>query len=321
MAAKRYRAVFLSPHLDDAVFSCGGTMVKLASEGPVLVLNVFSAYPEDAHQGPVVITRARFEEEARASALLGFATEYLDEVDAALRHPAYRSPGNLFRPPVREDMDRLALTTAKISSFLSMIEFDSIYLPLAIGWHVDHVLSYLATNHWHNRPNTLFYEDAPYCLIPNATQYRLRELGRIPDGQEDSTLARRPFLSEWLRTSRYYAGLAPIQRMAWPVRGGAAVVVALYLRTLLAMHREDGHKGSGAYRLTPVMSGITEQFDRKMDGCYEYGSQISQFFVSRADCVARYRAYSASIGSRPEAGMARPLERFWRFEGAGVEAH
>ena len=42
--AKVYRAVIISPHLDDAVFSCGGLILKLKSEGPILVINIFTKY-------------------------------------------------------------------------------------------------------------------------------------------------------------------------------------------------------------------------------------------------------------------------------------
>ncbi|WP_225208806.1 PIG-L family deacetylase, partial [Streptococcus pneumoniae] len=37
---------FLSPHLDDAIFSCGDYISKLTSEGEiVLVITIFSGYP------------------------------------------------------------------------------------------------------------------------------------------------------------------------------------------------------------------------------------------------------------------------------------
>ena len=41
---KHYRAVVLSPHLDDAVFSCAGAIRRLRREGPVLVINIFTRY-------------------------------------------------------------------------------------------------------------------------------------------------------------------------------------------------------------------------------------------------------------------------------------
>ena len=41
---KHYRAVVLSPHLDDAVFSCAAAIRQLRQEGPVLVINIFPRF-------------------------------------------------------------------------------------------------------------------------------------------------------------------------------------------------------------------------------------------------------------------------------------
>jgi LmbE family N-acetylglucosaminyl deacetylase len=316
MTIKHYRVVFLSPHLDDAVLSCGGSIAKLAGQGPILVLNVFSSYPAEVRRGSVVISRERSAEDAGAGALLGFTTENLGEVDAALRYPAYRSPANLFRPPVPEDIDRLAATSARIGDFLSSVHYDAIYLPLGIGWHVDHVLSHLATKPLHGLPNTYFYEDGPYCLIPNATQYRLRELGKIAGEHGDGTLSPRSFAREWYETSADCATLAPIKTMAWPVRGVAALVVALYLRTLLAKHRRMRREREAEHTLKPIVQSITGHFDAKIEACYRYESQIGKFFVSRRDCAARYRRYSRSMAVGPADAPADMYERFWQVEGA-----
>ena len=318
MTIKHYRAVFVSPHLDDAVFSCGGSIAKFAGEGPILVLNVFSAYPTEVRRGPVVISRERFDEDAKAAELLGFTTENLDEVDAVLRHPAYRSLANLFRPPVPEDIDRLAATSTRIGGFLSSLHYDAIYLPLGIGWHVDHVLSYLATKNLYGLPSTYFYEDASYCLIPNATEYRLRELGKIADEHADGALSPRSFAHEWYETSADCATLAPIKTMAWPVRGAAAVAAAFYLRALLARHRSMRRKREKEYILKPMVQNITRHFDAKIEACYRYASQISQLFVSRTDCVARYRRYSRSMAAGPADEPVDMVERFWQLEGASV---
>jgi LmbE family N-acetylglucosaminyl deacetylase len=315
----KYRAVFVSPHLDDAVFSCGGTIAKLVSEGPVLVLNVFSGYPADVNRGTVVITQKRYEEEAKAASLLGFKPECLDEVDAALRHDVYRAPAKLFRPPVAEDMRRLPMTSAKIDDYLSRIQYDSIYLPLAIGWHVDHVLCHLATRHLHYQANTLFYQDAPYCLIPNATQYRLRELGILGEGEMDRTLTTRPFASEWSETSRYYARMMPVRGLAsWPVRLAAPIVVSLYLRGLLAEHRKLRQQKDAARKLKSIVRNVSDFFSRKIEACYQYDSQIREFFADRQDCLFHYRRYSSLMGERMGSSGSETYERFWRFEDAAT---
>jgi LmbE family N-acetylglucosaminyl deacetylase len=312
---QHFVAVFISPHLDDAVFSCAGTIARLVADGPVVVVNVFSRYPADVHRGPVRITRKRFDEETKAAALLGFTSVCLDETDAALRHPAYASSANLFRPPVAEDIHRLGALAGKITDYLSSIDYDSLYLPLGIGWHVDHLLCHLATKELHLRPTTFFYEDSPYCLIPHATRYRVSELGMVEDSAIDRTLTTGPFVVEWYQACRAYAGLAPIARMEpWPLRGIACLVVSLYLGTLLYQHRQLQKSSNSQHRLKPLLIDIGADFLRKIEGCYQYDSQINEFFVSEEDCVRRHQRYSkAMTDSLKDEGNAM-YERFWTIE-------
>ena len=64
-----YRAVFLSPHLDDAVFSCGGLLARLAKTGPVLVLNLFTEFPRPIQNRGIVLGSERYKEEVAAARL------------------------------------------------------------------------------------------------------------------------------------------------------------------------------------------------------------------------------------------------------------
>ena len=68
---KRYRAVVLSPHLDDAVFSCAAAIRQLRQQGPVLVINIFTRYLATStlkHGVPLV--DSRHDEERAAAAFL-----------------------------------------------------------------------------------------------------------------------------------------------------------------------------------------------------------------------------------------------------------
>ncbi len=90
--------IFLSPHLDDAVFSCGGTIAALVAAGhsvKVVTVTAGSAHlarlPYSARRlhslwglsGDVVA--ARREEDLSAASLLGFAPVHLDFLDAIYR--------------------------------------------------------------------------------------------------------------------------------------------------------------------------------------------------------------------------------------------
>src|SRR5512140_827959 len=90
-AAGRYRAVFISPHLDDAIFSCGGTIARLVEDGPVLVVNVFSRCTEGARKYTLVLGEERRGEERAAASFLGYDAICLEEADAFLRQGCSRS--------------------------------------------------------------------------------------------------------------------------------------------------------------------------------------------------------------------------------------
>ena len=87
---RRYKAVFVSPHLDDAVFSCGGEMSRLTKERPVLVLNIFTEYLSEIKVHAVVLGAKRYAEERAAARFLGFESQNLGELDVSFRREAYR---------------------------------------------------------------------------------------------------------------------------------------------------------------------------------------------------------------------------------------
>lgn len=53
---KKLKCVFISPHFDDAVLSCGGLMLELAGKTDMTVVNVFSK----ANVGPYTLSASRF---------------------------------------------------------------------------------------------------------------------------------------------------------------------------------------------------------------------------------------------------------------------
>lgn len=82
--------IILSPHLDDAVFSCGAAIALLSD---VLVITVCAAVPDGVGPGPLDVrsgfrsgaeaVSARREEDERALAHLGARALHLDVLDGA----------------------------------------------------------------------------------------------------------------------------------------------------------------------------------------------------------------------------------------------
>lgn len=316
-----YDAVVISPHLDDAVFSCGGTIAKLIANGKtVLVLNVFTEFPAHDVRGPVDLSDQRYEEERKAASRLGFESVNLDQIDAVLRRKAYQSPAGLFGDPTEADRRYIDELSTIFQSRLADVAYSQLYLPLAIGWHVDHTLCFLALEDFETAAEVLYYEDAPYCLWPSTTRHRLAELGAVNGAEpSDQTLRARGFVREWLSLSRCWAELPPMvnfkPRFARPFATG---VVSGYFVKLLYRHRRRAQPYNG--RLTPVSVDISATWPAKLAACYCYESQMKEFFLSRADAEQRYHRYSEGTAASREIGSAW-FERFWRKNGRAESGH
>lgn len=289
-----FRAVILSPHWDDAVFSAGGHLAHLQEEGQVLVLNLFTNYPEEVKSWGVVAQNGRAAEERAATNALGFKSLTLGERDAVCRDLAYRSPGKLFGDPVPADLARLPELRARLKAVLSQIQFESLYIPLAVGWHVDHQLTHLAAQDWWDDARTLFYEDMPYALVPHFSIYRLRELGILPGTGGN-------MWSAAFQAARGFAGMAPIQNRDLGTRWGAGLVAGFFLARQLAAHRRRWIRQGPIWN--PVLEYISETADRKRKAAFRYASQVKIFFQGETDWKAQFE--SAALGQ---------IERFWKKE-------
>ena len=305
----KYRAVIVSPHLDDAVFSCGAQIAHLVSEGPVLVLNLFTEFPETVKSNAVVLGPERYEEERKAAEFLGFESRNLGEIDAACRRPEYRSLGNIFRPPVAADTgEYLTSLRQKIFDILAAIDFDYVYVPLAIGWHVDHVLTFRILEPWIGRDCLRYYEDTPYCLIPSATQYRLNDIGVAQADAKDQTLVSNGLWRDWLATTGDYAQTALMKNLQPAlVRWAAVPVVGAYFLQLLWQHRRVQSEQPPMLAVTTV--DVSAALDQKIDAMRCYDSQFREFFMDSRDCERMLTAYARRAGQQ-----ARGFERYWSIK-------
>ena len=307
---KKYHAVIVSPHLDDAVFSCGGLIANYAADNKaVLVINIFTDFPQHDAKGPVELSERRYEEERDAAELLDFDSINLDQLDAVLRQPEYRAPQRLFGDPITQDEAYLHQLRALLEDKIGEIDAEELYLPLAVGWHVDHTLTFLATARLASKSNSFYYEDAPYCLWPHTLAHRLSELDvDLSKYKDDGTLARHGFLKEWLALSRCWAGLPPMVNFKPAlVRPFANLTVSAYFVRLLSRHRKRNIGGFEHH--TPHQVDVTKNFSKKIDACYLYRSQIDEFYLSKQDCQARYKGFSDAM-VRPTA-MQTIVERYW----------
>ena len=168
-------AVAFSPHLDDAVFSAGGTLAALAAAGwRVRVVTCFTA--SVAHPSPFALSTQldkglpadvdymalRRDEDRAALAVLGAPSDRVEPLHLPLPeapHRGYTSALDLFAGRHADDAVAAPLAAA-LAPHLDGA--DLVLAPQAIGDHVDHrvVAEVVAAL----RPDALFWRDAPYVL-------------------------------------------------------------------------------------------------------------------------------------------------------------
>lgn len=185
MAHRSRVVVAISPHLDDAVLSCGATLWALAQLGwTCWVLTLFAGAPsvrssENARafhaacglgDFPLSTRRA---EDINAARLIGATPVHWDFLDAIYRvgvggEPLYPTFESLFANPSADDVVLGTAIRAQLQTSVIIRQADILLAPAAIGGHVDHILARdAATMGWFQhgrRPALYMYEDLPYGL-------------------------------------------------------------------------------------------------------------------------------------------------------------
>jgi LmbE family N-acetylglucosaminyl deacetylase len=170
------RAVAISPHLDDAAFSCGGTLARLAALGwQVTICTVFTlsvpnpgrfaiACQLDKGLPPDVDYMAlRRQEDLRACLRLNCEPRWLPLPEAP--HRGYDNAKALFGPLSAGDDVAARLDTAL--AHLLDPRPDLILAPQAVGGHVDHVQVHQAVQRVLPRGVPVYWWlDFPYALRP-----------------------------------------------------------------------------------------------------------------------------------------------------------
>jgi len=177
---RKTRWIFLSPHLDDAVFSCGGLISYLSENGiPAEIWTVFSdqitdpsqltSYARSLHdrwQTGDPQHLARKNEDALASTIVGTSQVYLGFLDCIYRflpgtgESVVMSDDELFRT-IKPGEQYLISEVA--SEFKIRMSDSSIWVcPLGMGHHIDHQITRIAAEA--SRDMMLYYADLPYAI-------------------------------------------------------------------------------------------------------------------------------------------------------------
>jgi LmbE family N-acetylglucosaminyl deacetylase len=177
MSQQRY--LFLSPHLDDVVLSCALRIIKERREGAdIQVATIFtkamSILPGlDLYNG-------RHSEDKKALSILGISKyKQLNFCDAPFRNLYYTSFSRIVLDRHAKDDFYEKEVAKQIDLLYKEYAPQTIFIPLAIGTHIDHRLTH---NIWCSLPpdvNIIFYEDRPYVLLPHSLNLRLAEISAM----------------------------------------------------------------------------------------------------------------------------------------------
>ncbi|MBI5958650.1 MAG: PIG-L family deacetylase [Chloroflexi bacterium] len=173
--------LFLSPHPDDAVLSCGGLIYQLVQAGEtVQVFTVTSgAIPPEVLGQPFVIEllarwqlgadpiAGRQAEDVAALAVLGGTMQFGSIPDAPYRLDAQGHQLYPDRDAIFGDLDSRDPALNRLREITENCDPQAvIYAPLGVGHHVDHLLAQKAILVWlESFPEVafFFYEEYPYC--------------------------------------------------------------------------------------------------------------------------------------------------------------
>ncbi|MBI3440830.1 MAG: PIG-L family deacetylase [Proteobacteria bacterium] len=264
----------VSPHLDDAILSCGVLMQRhVAASDEVSVLNIFSAGTNSEN---------RKQEDLLAQKQIGASPFYLDELDAPDRNSKYKPLKNLFFSPLTtEDESYIDQLGKRLSDFFSLNKVEIAYFPLAAGTHIDHRIAFEVGKRIKTVP-VKFYEDRPYILWPGVLQSRMQQIG--------SNAALPPVTGQMMResiNSYYYL------RHFVPDTGNyRREALSLYVAAL-------NQESSAAFKASGDVLIATAAELRKLHACLcLYTSQMKYIYKDYDNFIRDSFAYERTISGR-----------------------
>jgi len=173
------RWIYISPHYDDGVLSCGGLIYDQTRKGiPVEIWTVFGGFPPKdkplsalalrihriwgtrSGRGTIILRR---KEDRAAAAAVGATVRHFAFADCIYRWSSAGEPlylNDVFDPPHAEDA---GLPESIAQMFQQRLRnTDVVVAPLSVGHHVDHALTRLGAERIGR--SLLYYVDVPYIL-------------------------------------------------------------------------------------------------------------------------------------------------------------
>ncbi|GGH58569.1 LmbE family N-acetylglucosaminyl deacetylase [Filimonas zeae] len=171
--------LIISPHLDDAVLSCGATIAALHTQGHHITTATVFTHPGTATDKHTHYSQRRQQDE-QALALLGAACIHLGFVDAPFRHTTWNSFSTLLfhhhTPP--HQLQLVQDIAAAINTLIQQLQPHEVWYPLGVGGHIDHHLVWHSSTLLNHLPTQhVFYEECPYAMVPGWAAIRWNSIG------------------------------------------------------------------------------------------------------------------------------------------------
>ena len=314
-----YSRVYFSPHLDDAVFSCGGRILAEVEAGEnVLVVTVFSgarsgdstsSAKQDDPFAAFGDMESRRQEDARALAALGADHLWLGHEEAIQRDRRYRSlPGLLSRvaPSDLPLVEEIRSTVGRLRGACPRARF---YFPLGAGNHVDHqMLCSIGLEE-----DSLYYEEVPYSFIPYLLEHRLRGIAAYPP--PDLSVA--PDMSVSAGFCRLVretvAAIMEIRIISDSIKPYQRPLLHLFVASSILSRRAPIGKSrpTRQRRLRPESIDLSPQLRQKLKAVEEYSSQVAAL----SGDIETFRRWMIDYSHRATGGEDGVIERIWVDEG------
>ena len=285
--------LYLSPHLDDVVFSCAGKILLDVESGDnVTIATIFSSGSKQVSKE----YRARKAEDKRAIEMLGAQCVWMEFPDAPFRSGFYNSFRRIILERDPNDNLEYVIQLRKAIECLSVsLGAEEIYAPLGIGTHIDHRLVFEAASGLLRRSIT-YYEERPYTFARHAAKMRLWSLG-AGYNNEGSMIKR--------DVEEYIESLCSLPYVEKYLPAGEE---RIYCLNMIAEDLKHPH--SVALRAFQKVVSVDEYILLQVqDAVKAYHSQVKDFFGTMEKCVDDYREYTNNIS-----GSTLYFERYWQLD-------
>jgi LmbE family N-acetylglucosaminyl deacetylase len=287
--------LFLSPHLDDAVLSCSLKILhELKAGHAVKTATLFSgAWPKIFEADFYAGRRA---EDVAALRCLGTDEPiWLGFSDAIFRSARYWGFSKIVTGDYIREQKLLDQIAVKLRSLYDDLKPKEVFLPLAVGTHIDHRLTFKMWSRLPSDAKVVFYEDRPYSFLAGSVSLRLKEIGAGIEGNGDTYIAGKP--QDWARELHSIAMYRNVLKDE-------------YQRARYAAQLAKTVAGKDGIKLKAEVSRTdsTQELEQIVKAIAAYKSQIGMLYGSIKILQDESSAYAQTLDS-----SAAYAERYWRL--------